>query len=290
MSTACPHAAALDAQTPGGVYLCQVSESVSCAACCGLYNLADCSREYLECMLRVRTLRFAGVARTVDAIEGFGYESLRLEPQQRPFEGFHHCPFIGWIGSETGRVGCLLHPLAAGNNDVDYRGLSYYGGLACRSYFCPATHELPPRFKQIVRTAADDWYSYGLVITEKELLISLLEQIENRLGQPLEGEMFTQTLARQALLNLFYLKIEWPFRPTRWDTPCHYFFKENPRPKPPINYNRIGVEVSRFDPILRELISEFATPDRLRQAEQMIDLRLDTVLRELSGMLPKEGL
>jgi hypothetical protein len=282
MRAAPPHAAAVDADIPGGVYLCQVAENVSCGACCGLYNLADCSRENLVNLLRSRTLRFVGVKRTADAIEGFGYECIQLEPQQRPFEGFHHCPFLGWIGSETGRVGCLLHPLADGNHGIDYRGLSYYGGLACRTYFCPTTHELSPRYKHLVRTAADDWYLYGLVITETKLLSAFLQQIESRWGEPLDAEMFAQApAARHALLDLFSLKTEWPFRPAQWNTPCHYFFNENPLPKPAVNYAQLGVPPSRLDPILRELTSDFASPDLMHRAEQIVELSLDTVLQAL---------
>ena len=37
----------LDHRTPGEVYLCQISSTVSCGACCGLYNVKNLSREKL---------------------------------------------------------------------------------------------------------------------------------------------------------------------------------------------------------------------------------------------------
>jgi hypothetical protein len=58
----------------------------------------------------------------------------------QPFPEFHHCPYVGLIGNELSRVGCLLHPMAEGNTGVDFRGLSYYGGMACRIYFCPVNN------------------------------------------------------------------------------------------------------------------------------------------------------
>ncbi|MDA8140544.1 MAG: hypothetical protein M0036_18010, partial [Desulfobacteraceae bacterium] len=94
-SMCCDHA--LDAQVPGGVYLCQVSEKVSCGACCGLYNVADTSRPAMEKMLRARTVRFAQVPRTAAAIDAFARETTAIEPQERPFPQFHHCPFTGLI-------------------------------------------------------------------------------------------------------------------------------------------------------------------------------------------------
>lgn len=284
-------ASLLDAGTPGGVYLCQVSEGVSCGACCGLYNLADCSRDNLAQLLRTRSLRFAGVPRTVEAIENFAHQTLRREPQQRPFEGFHHCPFLGWIEDGPGRVGCLLHPLAEANRGVDYRGLSYYGGLACRSYFCPTTHALSPRFKEIVRSTAADWYAYGLVITEQELLEEIFRMIELRLQHRLGPASFSGLpAARQALTDLLGLKIDWPFRPPYWNTPCHYFFKENRRPKPPIDYQRLGAPPSVFDSLLRELVSDFSSLDRLRLAEQMLERALQHVVRELQRTPAGENL
>lgn len=146
----------MDAQVPGGVYLCQVNETISCGACCGLYNVADASRDYLAHMLLERTRRFAAVPRTTDGIDAFGREALAMETRQRPFPHFHHCPYVGLIGEESSRVGCLLHPLGTGNHGIDFRGLSYYGGLACHSYFCPATHQVKPDYKRVLRAAIDD--------------------------------------------------------------------------------------------------------------------------------------
>ena len=122
---------------PGGVYLCQVNQQVSCGACCGLYNVAEVSRDALESMLTDRTRNFARVPREADAIVAFGRQVLKKLRGRAPFPDFHHCPFVGLVGQSFARVGCLLHPLAAGNDGVDYRGLSYYGGMACRVYFCP---------------------------------------------------------------------------------------------------------------------------------------------------------
>jgi hypothetical protein len=37
----------LDHQVPGGIYLCQVNEKVSCGVCCGLYNVAYPTKQNL---------------------------------------------------------------------------------------------------------------------------------------------------------------------------------------------------------------------------------------------------
>ena len=139
---------------PGGVYLCQVDENVSCGACCGLYNCPDASRAYLQERLAFRTERFREVPRDTDAIDAFREQMERRESRQRPYPDFYHCPFLGLVGRENSRVGCLLHPLAEGNQGVDLRGLSFYGGLACREYFCPSHRNLPPVYKTIIKSVA----------------------------------------------------------------------------------------------------------------------------------------
>lgn len=79
----------------------------------------------------------AGTSRSIDAILAFEQERLRAEGSDVPIPDFHHCVFVGLIQDGGERIGCLLHPLALGNGGVDWRGLSFYGGAACKYFFCP---------------------------------------------------------------------------------------------------------------------------------------------------------
>jgi len=270
----------MDNPIPDGVYLCQVNERVSCGACCGLYNVADLSRERLSRMLAARTRSFAGLPRTVAAIDGFAREIQAQECRARPFPRFHHCPFIGLIGKQLSRVGCLLHPQAAGNQGVDYRGLSHYGGLACRTYFCPSFRKVPECHKRLLRLVWDDWYLYGLVVTEADLVAALFGWLEKRLGRPLETSLVaTRPQARQRLGELLVLKIDWPFQPADAATACHYFFSDPPYHRPAIDYDALGLRPSAMDGILRQLVSRFHTPSALHKAEQLLLERLEAAAR-----------
>jgi hypothetical protein len=269
----------LDLQSPGKVYLCQVNDQVSCGACCGLYNVADASRDNLERLLTFRTETFAAVPRTIDDIMAFKRMIEAREPQTRPFPEFHHCPFIGLIGDNHSRVGCLLHPLADGNQGIDWRGLSYYGGMACRSYFCPTYRGLKPAFKSIVRELCDDWYLFGLIITETELLNAFFGEIERRSNHPLTPEtILNHPHRRQAVSAFLQLKIDWPFRTAQTCHPCHYFFEDQQYRRAPIAYDHLGCPPSRHDVILHELDSQFESIGALRQAEKMLDGILDAVI------------
>ncbi|MCP4746162.1 MAG: hypothetical protein GY874_08485 [Desulfobacteraceae bacterium] len=261
----------LNTKVPGGVYLCQADGRVSCGACCGLYNFSHFSKTMLNRLLINRTKTFQSTLRSVPAIDAYLETIQAQEPAQRPFPDFHHCPFIGFIDDGYNLVGCLLHPLAKTNNGIDYRGLSYYGGMACHSYFCTSTRNMRARYKTILRSFINDWFLYGLVVTETKLVTALLQIVESELGAPLEPEMFSKRpRATDRLIDLLSLKIKWPFRPKEMNTACHYLFTDNAYPKPHIDYDQLGLKPCAYDTVLVELVSSFNSVKQLREAQHMI--------------------
>ncbi len=262
---------------PDEVYLCQVDEKISCGACCGLYNVADASREGLTARLAGRTARFHAAPRTVDGLLAFAAETGRIENGTRPYPEFHHCPYVGLIGDRRSRVGCLLHPLGEGNEGVDYRGLSYYGGMACRDYFCPACKSLPAPWKRLVRAAAGDWYRFGLVVTEVVLLTAFFSAVEKRAGRSiiLPGDAASVSADLVGAVSAFIdLRIDWPFRPPDVPIP-NYFFEDRRYGRPPVWYHGSDSGLSRYAEILRELGTAFADPEDRARAEALLDRPID---------------
>jgi hypothetical protein len=269
-----------DITVSGNVYLCQVSDSVSCGACCGLYNLADFSRKALVKTLKKRTNEFAGVPREVSEIISFGEMVCHQAHNNQPFSEFHHCPYVGLIGDKLSRVGCLLHPMAEGNNGIDFRGLSYYGGMACRIYFCPVTRHVPERIRNIVRACFDDWYAYGLIITESDLITGIFQIIETRFKNPVYLHMISSE-ALAEIYRLLTLKLNWPFRSPQWPI-VNYFFEDRKYRPPGIDYRKIGVKPSRYHAILQELGSQFHDAQTLHQAESILDDHFDAVIEKMT--------
>lgn len=261
---------------PGGVYLCQVSDSVSCGACCGLYNVEFFSRKALVRFIEKRTHDFDKVPRKVSEIVRFGEMVCQQIHDNQPFPDFHHCPYVGFIGDNFSRVGCLLHPMARGNDGIDFRGLSYYGGMACRIYFCPATRCLPERIKNIVCACFDDWYSYGLIITENNLIASIFHQIETGLGSPLLPSMVSEKTIGE-IYNLLTLKLRWPFRSQQWPI-SNYFFEDRLYQPPLIDYQKIQVKPSRYHSIFIELGSQFPDAQTVYKAERILESHFDAVI------------
>ncbi len=264
-------------------YLCQIGTTVSCGACCGLYNVMDGSRLSLERLLAERTRRFATVARTIDGIMQFRAAIEAAESQVRPLPDFHHCPFLGLVGPRQETVGCMLHPLEPPNRGMDFRSLSHYGGMACHIYFCPATRLLPTRCKQIIRTVVSDWYLYGLLVTEHRLLKAIFDEIEHRLNRRVLKDDFTHNAqAREALYNLLLLRVSWPFRRPGPLRLVNYFFNDHQHPRPAINPNVGQQSIERYHAILQELETRTDSAEVVREA----GLYLDDKLRALQKSFP----
>ena len=260
-----------DVEDPPEVYLCQVGKGVSCGACCGLYNVADLSRTALYDRLARRTERFAATPRTEDGVEQFRRAIEGWTPEAKPFPQFYHCPFLGLIGNTHPRVGCLLHPAVAGNDGHDLRYVSHYGAKACRSYFCPATRSLLPRYLHILRGIWDDWYGYGLIITEHRMLRTMFKVIENHIGRPLGQDDFPEdSEATRCLRTLLALKISWPYRCSGAPGPTHFVFENGLYPRPDINWPSPRRPGAYHQTIFRELESCFASEHDLRKAEAML--------------------
>ena len=270
-------------KVPGGVYLCQVSDEISCAACCGLYNVADPSPDALQAMLAFRTRIFGTFPRDIDSILAYKREIEDRENQQRPFPGFHHCPFIGLVGVSQSRVGCLLHPWAHGNEGVDFRGLSFYGGMACRVYFCPSHYHLSNSLKEIVQEAVRDWHLYGLVITETEMLKTFFHEVERRLNRPIRKEQVLESAeCLKAFREFLGLKLHWPFKPGTSTVLGNYFFEDKLYVQSHIDYRALGETTSRYDAILRALASRFDSVSQLREAEALLDSLIDRAVYHMS--------
>jgi hypothetical protein len=264
-----------DEQVRGHVYLCQTGPCVSCGSCCGLYNMADLSRERLHAILCARTDSFAAVPRSIDGILAFEEERMRIEGGPAPTKDFHHCVFVGLIRDEGERVGCLLHPLALDNRGIDWRGLSFYGGAACKHFFCPSYDELDAGIKRLAREVLDDWYEYGLIIPEHRLLAAMLDAVESRLGFFPDADGLT-TAGKKALADLMRLKLNWPFRDG--NTPLAWNFFSTKDTKRPVLLKGSHAH----DPLLLSIMHELDTlPEHAARAEKLLLEHLDEAVETL---------
>jgi hypothetical protein len=264
----------------GFVHLCQPCESMSCGACCGLYNYADSSRDALASRLRRRTDLFRATVKKPEDLQVFAERIIASEDQRKRYEVIYCCEYLGFLDSEEKRVGCLLHPLQ--NGGVDMRTVSFYGQELCDGHFCPSYHYVAREEKRALINIVDDWYLYGLCITDIDLVKDYFRLISDSVYEMPPSEVFTEFPIKAAARRFFSLKVTWPYRSKDAKRFSKYYFDGSQYMINHIDYDALGCERSRFDRIFLSLCSEFTHKEEILQAESIIQSCIDEFVQVYS--------
>ena len=262
--------------TPYPLHLCQPDSAKSCGACCGLYNWEDHSRETLESLLVKRTELFFSLGER-PYISLYRRLSRDLSTGQEICETIYNCEYLGFVDRDRNRVGCLLHPVLHGS--MDLRVHSFYGVELCAGHFCPSFTYLTTMEQEAVIRAIDDWYLYGLVITDIDLVKEFFTIIQNRLGERIRYGRLGDPGVTSALHDFFALKERWKYRSCENRLGKYYFFEAEYRIARIEYERRWGIKPSRFDKILVSLSSEFRTEEEVREAEDVIEGKVEGFIR-----------
>jgi hypothetical protein len=193
------------------VNLCQPDNRKSCAACCGVYNVPDGTRQTLLLKLASHADLFRDSPRTPDALDQYSKAIQQLEKEPPLDQVIHVCEFAGFVDPQGSLVGCMLHPAVPGNHGIDLRGLCYYGSLACTSFWCPAWEQIPAAHKVIVQYLLEDWHIYGLVASDAGFVIPLFNLLEGSIGEPVEPKRLLSGPAADTVRGMLMWKDSWPF-------------------------------------------------------------------------------
>jgi hypothetical protein len=248
----------------------------SCAACCGLYNWQDHSRAAISEIVSMQTELFSALD-TYDDLDGYRRRRDERINNTKLFDTIYNCEFTGFVDPQRCRVGCLLHPSVTGNPDL--RNHCFYGAQICHEHFCPGYGCLTTAEQLAVVEALDDWYLYGLVITDIDLVKEFFKQAENTLGDSIKPSHLKHSDVRQALRDFFSLKEHWPFKAAE-NRLGKYYFSASEYAIARIDYcTRWGVPDSIWDKILVSLESEFSDLAELRAAEELLQQKIDAFLQ-----------
>jgi len=257
--------------------LCQPDAAKSCGACCGLYNYADSSRPALVRRLRKRTKRFWETMAAGGRPEAFAERILREEDFSKRYEVIYCCEYLGFLDREEKRVGCLLHPAVHGGEDL--RGISFYGRELCAGHLCPSHQHLTEKQKRILIRVLDDWYLYGLCLTDIDLVKTYFQLLSDRVGEEVRPERMEEEGLRATVQAFFSWKVSWPFRSEETGRLGKYFFDGSEYMIARIDYERLGRRTSPFHPLFLSFTSEFRSGEELDQGEAMIRANLDRFTR-----------
>jgi hypothetical protein len=253
--------------------LCHPDELKSCGACCGLYNYRANSRAVLTERLRRRSEIFSRYRGEPDQ---YRCAVAHLE-EAKLYETIYNCEFLGFIDKHEQRVGCLLHP--NGNNGRDLRRISFYGADLCREHLCPSHEKLTTAEKAVVMRLVNDWYLYGLLITDIDLVKSYLGHIQNGVGEEFDPhKLNTNSALALGMQSFFSWKEQWPYRRNEALRFGKYYFVEAEYHIAQIEYDRLGLKPSLYDAIFLSLASEFEKKDEVSAAEKMVRENIDKVI------------
>lgn len=263
------------------VHLCQPDNAKSCGACCGIYNLMANSRDALTTRLRRRTALFHENVRGPEDLEEFSRMIKSLEDQTRIYEVIYCCEYVGFIGPGERKVGCMLHPMQ--NDGRDMRDVSFYGRELCDGHFCPSYHYISREEKLATINIIDDWYLFGLCITDIDLVKEYFRLISEGVYEMLAPARFKEEPLRSVALEFFELKLKWPFRSPADNRFGKYAFDGLHYMIPYIDYEALGRDKSRYDKIFLSLSSEFRNASEVEKAEALIGKHIDRFISAYAG-------
>ena len=250
------------------IVLCQPDAGKSCGACCGLYNYADSSRESLTQRLRARTKRFRELVKTPGDVECYAGETFASEDFRMRYQVIYCCEYLGFLDGEEKKVGCLLHPTQ--NSGLDLRGCSFYGQETCAGHICPSHHFIVQSQSQCLLKIIDDWYLYGLCLTDIDLVTTYFRLIADRIGRELKPEVFDIEALKKIARDFFNWKVTWPFRSAETNRLGKYYFDGSQYMISHIDYEKFGRAISPLNAIFLSLSSSFNNAPEIEQAQNMI--------------------
>ena len=258
------------------IHLCQPDTRKSCGACCGIYNYKANDREALIKRLRRRTALFRQTVKAPEDLRELSRQLAATEDQSRIYEVIYCCEYLGFLDESEQKIGCLLHPCQ--NQGDDLRAISFYGKELCDGHFCPSYHYISRDEKLAMIKIIDDWYLFGLCITDIDLVKEYFRLVSEGVYEMPNPDCFSEEPFKTIALNFFRLKIQWPFRSPDDNRFGKYAFDGREYMIPYIDYAAIGCEKSRFDKIFLSLSSEFKDAAALEQAEKLIQTHIDTFI------------
>ncbi|MGQ9795782.1 hypothetical protein [Desulfosoma sp.] len=272
------------------IHLCQPDLKKSCAACCGIYNFKNNARRAVSRRLHRNGTLLPGEDREV-LLGALALHSQRWRGRDngsaKRFETVFNCEFVGFLDEAHRRVGCLLHPLR--HDGKDLRHCSFYGKELCEGHFCPSYYYLTVNEQLFVVETLNDWYLYGLVITDIDLVKGVYQAVPDRLGEAVQPELLAHPSVQRALRRIWQWKLRWPYRKPGCDGFGKYLFVGDHYEEFHIPYERWAVRPSPFHRILLALGSVFQSVKELRDAERIIAVDLDHAVQAIWKVLSQKS-
>jgi len=178
-----------------------------------------------------------------------------------------NCEFAGFINSQ--KVGCLLHPLQHGGKDLRDHG--FYGAEICENHYCLSYFYLTAAEQRLVIETVDDWYLYGLTITDIDIVKGVFTVLSNLVREAIDPLVVAQDEhVKRIVRSLWEMKLLWPFRVQDPNSFGKYLFKGEEYFEIEIPYPAFNKNKSPYHRIFLSLGSEFRSAEDIEKAEEII--------------------
>jgi hypothetical protein len=223
-----------------------------------------------------RTDTFAAGVRQGKPMKEIKTMLLAVDTPEKLFGPIHNCPFVGFVDTSQVRVGCMIHPV--NNNGRELRDISLYGAEICGGHECPSYTYLTETEKRGVGAVIDDWYLYGLVICDIDLVKEFFTILANSLGEEIRLPLLTHPEVKRAARAFFSLKESWPFASRDRRFGKYSFSISEYRLEQRLTAEELRVPVSPYRKIFVSLASEFTTEREFESAHQIVEGCMDNFL------------
>ncbi|MEJ5299519.1 MAG: hypothetical protein WHS38_00845 [Thermodesulforhabdaceae bacterium] len=254
-------------------HLCQPDGKKSCAACCGIYNFRRNNREDVTKRLRENTASIITLSHSNpngNALESYSERSRNIyNGSDKLFTTIFNCEFAGFIDKYQQKVGCLLHPSQHFGKDL--RDYSFYGAELCENHYCLSYFYLTAVEQRLVIETVEDWYLYGLTITDIDLVKGVFTVLSDLVGEAIDPLVVAQHENLKRIIQSFWnLKLSWPFRLQNTDSFGKYIFKGEEYFEIEIPYSSFNRNKSPYHRIFLSLGSNFQNAEDLEKAEEIV--------------------
>ena len=249
-------------------FICHPDKDKSCGACCGLYNYEGFDRATVSEALSFRTDLFSAMRPDHFELDEFRNLVSSMDGRPKLLEEIYCCEFLGYLDKEERKVGCLIHPTL--HNGLDSRDHAYYGAETCAMHKCGSYSFLSESEVIPVIAALEDWYLYGICVTDIDLIKEFYREVSDLMGEAIRPQVIAKT---ESALNIFskYLKLKenWPFTRGRRRF-GQYIFEGGTYRVAETDWLKMGVERPREWRILRSLSSDFRNLSEVIAATKII--------------------
>lgn len=192
---------------------------------------------------------------------------VSLDRRERLLEEIYCCEFLGFVDKWRKRVGCLIHPALVGEDLRDY---AFYGAETCAEHKCLSYTYLNMDDVLPVIHALDDWYLYGICVTDIDLIKEFYRFVSELRYETLKPKkLLNNTEAMSAFREYLILKENWRYH-GKGKRFGQYVFYDGRYFLADVDWKSLGVERPAEWRILRSLGSEFKGGSEVEDALRII--------------------